>query len=71
MLAKRPPPRSDYDTKIAEADIFKTSIETDLIFACFEKNVRSLQTLVNANAEWKVMLSNAMDKITELLGGGR
>lgn len=39
--------------------------------ADFEEHVRALQTLVSANVERNVTLTEAMAKVRELLGSGR
>lgn len=43
----------------------------NFVLACLEKHVRLLQTLVNANVERKITLTNSMGKTMELFGSGR
>lgn len=47
------------------------SVEWNLILDRFEKHVRALRTLVNANVEQKVTLTDAMARIRELLESAR
>lgn len=53
--------------KDAKADIVKIYVERNLNLARFEKHVRAVQTLVDANVERKVTFTDAMAKIRELL----
>lgn len=59
------------DVKVTKADSDKMSVEKILTSARFEEHIRSLQKLVNANAEWKVSLTDAMAKTRELLKSPR
>lgn len=51
------------NVKVAKADIVKMSVERNLIRALFGEHFRALQTLVIANPERKVTLTDSMANI--------
>lgn len=58
------------NVKFAKADSVKISVESNLIFAGFKEHVCALQVLVIAKMERKVVLSDAMRKLKDLLESG-
>lgn len=59
------------DVKVAKADSVKMAVESNLILACFDEHVRTLQTLVNVIVDQKVTFTDTMKTTEELLESGR
>lgn len=59
------------EVKVANAGSVEMSIEWNMILICFEKHIRALQALVNANMEHKLTITDAIANIMEQLDSVR